>query len=166
MNTYVNYVLSQYRSQGIIIDSNIFILWVVGTVNPKRISQFKRTKIFFPEDYTLLLKFMSEFSSFITMPSILTEVNGFINQIAEPEKTLALNVLAQIINRLTEIYIKSQQISQVQSCNKFGLTDCGILEACLNRYLVLTNDLRFLDYLKKQSIDAINFQDLREWDSK
>lgn len=48
-----------------------------------------------------------------------------------------------------------------QQFTKFGLTDCGILSFARDRYLVLTDDLRFADYLQRQGVDTVNFNNLR-----
>lgn len=48
-------LLAKYSTKGILIDTNIFLLYLIGSVNRKRISRFKRTIQFVPEDYDLLL---------------------------------------------------------------------------------------------------------------
>ncbi|MCL2933856.1 MAG: hypothetical protein MGG11_16875, partial [Trichodesmium sp. MAG_R03] len=47
-------LLKKYQSKGILVDTNILLLWFVGRVNQKRISRFNRTKKFLPEHYQLL----------------------------------------------------------------------------------------------------------------
>lgn len=42
---------ARYRQKGILVDTNILLLWFVGAVNRDRISQFKRTQKFSPEDF-------------------------------------------------------------------------------------------------------------------
>ena len=44
-------LLKKYQSKGILVDTNILLLWLVGRVNQKRISRFNRTKKFLPEHY-------------------------------------------------------------------------------------------------------------------
>ena len=47
-------LLKKYQSKGILVDTNILLLWFVGRVNQKRISRFNRTQKFLPEHYQLL----------------------------------------------------------------------------------------------------------------
>ncbi|MBP0030598.1 PIN domain-containing protein [Roseofilum sp. Guam] len=154
----------KYRNKGLLIDTNILIFWVVGTVNLKRLEKFNRTKGFTAHDYDLLLQVLDNFSKVITTPHILTEVSNLINNLGEPERSTALKILGQITQnpaKVQEEYRESSQLMQNDKFSKFGLTDCGILEICQGRYLVLTNDLELASYLYSQNIDTINFNHIR-----
>ena len=49
-------LLSKYYAKGIVIDTNILLLYLVGSVNHQRITKFKRTAQFIPEDYDRALE--------------------------------------------------------------------------------------------------------------
>ena len=134
--------LNRYRNKGILIDTNILLLLIVGTSNRKRISQFKRTQQFIPEDYDLLIKLINLFPTIITTPNILTEVNSLTNQIGEPERSKCFAIFAKLVSEIEEVALSSQEIVKNNGFIKFGLTDCGILELPKNQYLVLTDDLK------------------------
>lgn len=154
----------KYRHKGILIDTNILILWVVGTVNRERISRFNRTKVFTPKDYDQLLQVFDYFSKIVTTPHILTEVSNLIDKLGEPERSTALQILAKAMqnsDKMQEEYQESSQIMQNEKFSDFGLTDCGILEICQGRYLVLTDDLKLASYLYSQNVDNINFNHIR-----
>lgn len=86
----VSDLLSRYYAKGIIIDTNILLLYLVGRVNRERVPRFKRTAQFIPEDYDILLQLVNNFQKVITTPNILTEVNSLANQLGEPEKPRCL----------------------------------------------------------------------------
>ncbi len=44
MKDYISLLFKNYKQKGILIDTNILLLWFVGTVNRGRISQFNRTE--------------------------------------------------------------------------------------------------------------------------
>lgn len=154
-------LLVKYKNKGILIDTNILLLWIVGTVNRNRISKFKRTKQFMPEDFDLLLGIISSFNQVITTPNILTEVNSLTNQLGEPERSRALSIFAQGISEFHEVYSQSQDIAKEKEFVRFGLTDCGISITAPNEYLVLTDDLKLAHYLMGKQIETINFNHLR-----
>lgn len=79
MSDYIGELFKKYKQRGILIDTNILVLWFVGTVNKSRISQFNRTEQFVPEDYDTLVAILDYFSQIITTPNILTEVNSLVN---------------------------------------------------------------------------------------
>lgn len=165
MNEEIRPILERYKQKGILIDTNILLLWFVGTANRARISKFNRTEKFTLEDYDLLLRIILFFNKLVTTPHILTEVNSLINQIGEPERSQCLSIFADIINhRLTESKIESATATKLENFTKFGLTDCGIIVLAKD-YLVLTDDFRLANYLQTVGIDVINFNHIRrnEW---
>ena len=157
----VQKLLNIYLNKRILIDTNILLLLIVGSSNRKRISQFKRTEQFIPEDYDLLIKLIDLFPKIITTPNILTEVNSLTNQIGEPERSKCFSIFAQLISEIEEVALSSQEIVKNNGFIKFGLTDCGIIELSKNQYLVLTDDFKLFNYLQKLGIDSINFNHLR-----
>lgn len=158
----INSLLARYRQKGILIDTNILLLYFVGAINRERISQFKRTQQFVPEDYDTLLEIINYFrGKVVTTPNILTEVNSLANQLGEPERSQCFTRFALDISILEEFYTKSTIVVQHDKFFKFGLTDCGILNLVKDRYLVLTDDLRLANYLQKEGIDTVNFNNIR-----
>ena len=161
MKDIVRSLFQQYKQKGILIDTNILLLWFVGSVNRQRISKFNRTEKFVPEDYDSLLQILSYFNKIVTTPNILTEVNSLANQLGEPERSQCLSVFAQGVARLNESYLESQEVVKTESFTKFGLTDCSIINIAKNKYLVLTDDFKLANYLQKIEIDTINFNNIR-----
>jgi len=161
MSSEIAALFEEYRQKGILIDTNILLLYFVGSINRSRISEFNRTEQFTPEDYDLLLSIIAFFPKRVTTPNILTEVNSLMNlQGAERSKGLAL-FAPSISSLLTEIYIASSAVVQRAEFIRFGLTDCGILHLAQNQYLVLTDDLKLAAELQRQEIDVVNFNNLR-----
>lgn len=163
MKDYISSLFKTYKQKGILIDTNILLLWFVGTVNRSRISQFNRTEKFLPEDYDLLVSILSYFSKIVTTPNVLTEVNSLVNQIGEPERSQCYSVFAQAMTALDEFYIESVNAVQLDNFTKYGLTDCGIVTLAKNKYLVLTDDFKLANYLQKVGIDTINFNNIRTY---
>jgi len=157
----INALFARYRQTGVLVDTNILLLYIVGLVNKQRISRFKRTKQFTPEDYDLLARILNSFQTVVTTPNILTEVNSLANQLGEPERSRCLELFGQAIAKLQEIHQPSQQLALLPEFQKFGLTDCGILNVAQGSYLVLTDDLRLTATLQRKGIDTVNFNNIR-----
>jgi rRNA-processing protein FCF1 len=161
MKDFIRPLFEKYKQKGILIDTNILLLWFVGTVNRSRISKFNRTEQFLPEDYDSLVQILSYFSKIVTTPNILTEVNSLANQLGEPERSQCFSIFAQEVARLDESYIESRTSASMEVFTKFGLTDCGIINLASNQYLVLTDDFKLANYLQKSGVDTINFNNIR-----
>ena len=161
-------LFAKYCQQGILVDTNILLLWFVGQVNRRRISTFKRTQKYNPEDYSLLLNILDGFQQVVTTPHILTEVNSLINQIQEPERSrcmalfeLFLASQPEHLPKMEEFYTKSLTLTASPAFQRFGLADSSILDLAQGKYLVLTDDLKLFVHLQSHGVDAINFTHLR-----
>lgn len=163
MKETIRAIFGQYQQKGVLIDTNILLLWFVGAANRKRISRFNRTENFLPEDYDLLVKILSYFDNIVTTPNILTEVNSLVNQLGEPDRSRCLSVFAAGVERFNEFYLESTEVVKTDKFAKFGLTDCGIINIAREQYLVLTDDLKLAHYLLKIGIDTINFNNIRTY---
>ncbi|MCG8365256.1 MAG: hypothetical protein MJA27_18245 [Pseudanabaenales cyanobacterium] len=161
MTSEIEDLIVEYRQKGILVDTNILFLYFVGAVNRERISKFKRTNQFIPEDYDLLLGILKNFQRMVTTSNILTEVNSLSNQLGEPQCSQCFALFSQAILPFEEYYIESRNTASNEAFIRFGLTDCGIINLAREQYLVLNDDLKLASYLQRQRIDTVNFNNLR-----
>lgn len=160
MDYYVE-LLERYRSKGLLIDTNLLLVYFVGCYNPSYIPKFKRTITFTIEDFDILERAFVFFSKIVTTPNILTEVNSFSNQLPEAIKTdYYAKAIEQIVS-IEEHYKESSKVCALEHFKKFGLTDSGIIDLVRDKYLVLTDDFRLSNYLQAVNIDVINFNHIR-----
>ena len=154
-------LLIGYKNKGVLVDSNLLLVYVVGMYDPSRIARFKRTATFSIDDFYLLAQLLRFFQKVVTTPNILTEVNSFSNQLPEDIKPSYNPEFAKQITLLEEHYLASNRVSSVISFQRFGLTDSGIAELARGKYVVLSDDLKLVIYLQKEGIDAVNFNHIR-----
>jgi rRNA-processing protein FCF1 len=154
-------LLNRYQSKGVLIDTNLLLVYFVGMFDPERIPRFKRTMAFTIEDFYLLANVFTFFSKVVTTPNILTEVNSLSNQLPDNLKSSYYPEFAKQLVNLEEHYMESVGVAFLPHFNKFGLTDAGIVELVREKYLVLTDDLKLVGYLQNANIDVINFNNIR-----
>jgi len=154
-------LVERYRSRGVLVDSNVLLLYFVGGFDRELVPRFKRTKQFTVEDYDLLVLFLSSFRQIVTTPNILTEVNSLLGQLAEPLDTNCRTVLGRGIGLLGEHYVPSDDAAQADQFTKLGLTDTVIAHLAEGSYLVLTDDLRLACFLERIPVHVVNFNHLR-----
>ncbi|MCA1630376.1 MAG: hypothetical protein LC785_04070 [Acidobacteria bacterium] len=157
----LEHLLIQYKSEGVLIDTNLLLLFFVGLYDPERIPKFKRTATFTVEDFQTLLGFFKFFGKVVTTPNILTEVSNLAGQLPEKLKQSFYPLFAQQLTLLEEHYATSAKLSSTEQFPRLGLTDSGIFDLSQNRYLVLTDDFRLAGYLDSRGIDVINFNHIR-----
>jgi hypothetical protein len=68
-------LIEKHRAKGVLVDTNLLVLFLVGTVNRQRIANFKRTGDFTIEDYELLARLIGWFGKLIATPHVLSQVS-------------------------------------------------------------------------------------------
>ncbi len=68
-------LVEKHRARGVVIDANLLVLYLVGTVNRRRILNFKRTASFSIEDYDSLLRLIVWFGTVVVTPHVLSQVS-------------------------------------------------------------------------------------------
>jgi rRNA-processing protein FCF1 len=154
-------LIEKYSHNGILLDTNILLLYYVGQYNPDLIEKYKRTCMFIIKDYYLLEKLIQNFHRIISTPNILTELNSFCNQLDDKNKQGFLQNFKLKIDTIHEKYIPSKEIAEKEIFIRFGLTDTGIVDTIKDKYLLLTDDFRLAQYLTKNKVDVINFNHIR-----
>lgn len=150
------------RSAGLLVDTNLLVLYIVGSVNRERITGFKRTRTYTKEDYDLLIRLVSSFQPLHTVAHVLAEVSN-LTDLSGPERRQALLLLRHTISSLTEAEMPSTRAAESRSYERLGLTDAAIVMAAReHRCTVLTDDLDLYVALYHAGIKAINFSHLRE----
>ena len=160
-------LLARYKSRGILIDTNLLLLYFVGRHDSRRILTFERTRTFTIEDFKLLLGVFDYFDRVITTPNILTEVSNLSGKLSAHEKPAYYSEFASQTMLLKEEYIESTRACSLECFKNFHLTDSGIIDVASGQYLVLTDDLPLAGYLQNAGIDVINFNHIRNlnWDN-
>lgn len=160
---YLKAVLLKYKTKGLLVDSNLLLLYFVGQHDPMQIGTFKRTNTYTADDYSLLRELLSLFSPIVTTPNILTEVSNLSGQMPEALKGEYFDRFRTEVRVLDEKYMRSARASESPYLARVGLTDSVIADISMNKYLVLTDDFRLSNLLQKLHIDVINFNHLRGW---
>lgn len=156
MNDYLLKLIQKYRRRGILIDTNIVLLYLVGSLDILLIRNFARTARFTEDDFYKVSKFIEYFDLQITTPHVLTEISDLIGN-----RQKLQNVLKTYIERTIEIFKESSEVSTNRIFLKFGLADTAIIETAKDSYLIFTDDKPLYGYLINKGIDAVSFDDLR-----
>jgi hypothetical protein len=158
-------LIGEYRTNGILLDTNLLLLLFIGLAAPDRVQSFKRTKNsgFTESEFSLLQEFLATFSRVVTTPHILTETNhfiraGFYGEVCQS----ALRIMAEAVQSFKERRPESKNLVQTDFFYRFGLTDSAILDLPPKKYLVLSTDAPLVIALQKKGVDAINFNHLRQ----
>ncbi len=139
--------------KGLIIDANLLLLLVIGSVEEGRhIGNSKRLKSFSISDYYNLLKYLKDYQVFIT-PYIATEVSNLID-LKGRARDLAFQFAQIMFSRFEQIDVNIEHDCSSELFVRFGITDASIINLA-SSYCVLTNDLQMLTPLYEQGIHNV-----------
>lgn len=142
MNDNLRRLIQKYRKKGLLIDTNLLLLYIVGSFDIELIREFKRTSQFTIDDFDFVSDFISEFELKITTPHILAEVDNFIGNKLNL-RTLLKNYVSIVAREITT---DSVTIVENEFFVEFGFTDTAIVNISNNSYLVLTDDNLFMRF--------------------
>lgn len=153
--------LDSSRNAGLLVDTNLLVLFVVGTVNRNRIENFQRTRQYTKEDYELLLRVIEQFDQLYTVAHVLAEVSN-LTDLTGSERLSARHVLKETLAVLIEPGMPSARAAQNRSYATLGLVDAAIASiADEHKCTVLTDDLDLYLALSTADVPVLNFTHLR-----
>lgn len=156
MNEYLFTLFTKYKKKGILVDTNILLLYLVGSLDINMIKDFSRTEVFDEKDFDLVSKFIDKFDVKITTPHILTEASDLMGN-----RNGFQYLLKTFINLAEEKFISSLNVSLSESFLKFGVADSAILETSKGSHLIFTDDRPLFGYLINKGIDAVSLDQVR-----
>ena len=154
-------LIEKYRAKGVLVDSNLLLLYFIGRYDRKLVSMFKRTNAYAVEEFELLARLLALFRVLVTTPNILTEVSNLAGQLPDRVQPSYFQTFRDQLVVLDEQYVSSASACRTRFFERFGLTDSVIAEAARNGLLVLTADLALALLLEQLGIDLINFNHIR-----
>jgi hypothetical protein len=153
------YIFNQYRGKRVLLDTNLLLLFLIGSFERARIARFKRTAGFSERDFDVLAALITSFRVIVTTPHVLTEVSNLANSLPEHLKPLWSEHFALRAAALTELFEPAVEVMRQDSFLSFGLTDAAIHRVSTDT-LILTEDFRLSGYLISQGVAVLNFNEL------
>ncbi|MCL1946389.1 MAG: hypothetical protein FWF51_04435 [Chitinivibrionia bacterium] len=161
----------------IVLDSNVFILFFAGNINPDRIGHYTRKKKdrknnlgWNIDDYNFLLNKLGNDYKIITSPNVSTEVDNILNGIEGEDKLKYLNFAEKIYSDSIEEYIESKSVF----CNNYdtdyyllyelGLSDFVVLEIAKKSDLLISADSKLCDRAKSLDINVVDFKEYKQFE--
>jgi hypothetical protein len=152
-------VFNEYRGKRVLLDSNLLLLFLIGSYERSRIARFKRTSGFSERDFDILAGLMTAFRHMVTTPHVLTEVSNLANALPENLKPSWSEHFALRTASLIELFEPAAEVMREESFLPFGLTDAAIHRAATDT-LILTEDFRLSGFLNLRGVAVLNFKEL------
>ena len=153
-------LIEKHRSKGVLVDSNLLVLLLVGLVNKRRIPEFKRTQNFTIGDFDTLSALIGSFGKLVTTPHVLSQVSD-LTDLGGNELATVRRYFGVLIEKVEEYYDMSTALVTDPLFARLGLTDAAIAKISTRAILVLTADLDLQLAIQRRGFDALNFNHVR-----
>ena len=156
-------VLHQMQRVGIVLDTGLLLLLVVGNASPERIGS-ERTKDYTAHDFTLLDRLVGTSRSVHVSPNVLTEVDNFLKRGKAVGTMDGQRVFRSLVQtRLEEKYESSSLLMADQTYLRLGLADCSIDKLADQGHVVVTNDSKLNNELQRRGRYSLHWETVRSW---
>ncbi len=155
--------LDPVGSDGLLVDTNLLVLYAVGSVNRNRIETFKRTRQYSKTDYGLLVRVLMNCEPLYTVAHVLAEVSN-LTDLPGAERLYARLVVKETISLLNEVGMASARAAEDRLYQDLGLADAAIgAVARAHNCAVLTDDLDLYLRLSHDGVKVLNFTHMRAY---
>ena len=144
--TYLETVIEQYRAKGLLLDSNLLLLHLGGSIAPALVGQ-KTLSGFDLDQFQSLQILISMFRRLVTTAHVLTEVSNLVKDFHLDVKTAIWTGFVQHLEVVEEQALQSYAVARRPEFRFLGLTDTA-LSALAEQFLVVTNDGRMVNHLR------------------
>lgn len=145
------------QAKGIILDANVTLLYVVGSIDHKWISRHKRTSQFQPIDFFTILQIVQLAKKSFAVPHVLAEVSNLGGK-----QELFREAFRLAFHQSEELHMNSSQGFGSKTFLDLGLTDAVLYEMARQDYLVVTTDHSLYSFITSDGQPCINFAYLKE----
>lgn len=156
MTDYLLSLIREFKQKGVLIDSNLLLLFAVGSVDVGLIPNLARTAAYSANDFQLVERFIDYFPNKFTTPHVLAEASNLIG--CRPELRDSLGKFIAIAD---EVFVAARELVTRSEFRNFGLTDAGLCTLSESGLLVLTDDNPIAAFLSKNKLPVVGLDHLR-----
>ena len=120
-------LIEKHRGKGVLVDTNLLVLLLVGQVNPDRIHNFKRTQDFGIQDFHVLTRLVAWFGApLVATPHVLTEVSN-LTDLSGAERSAVRALFKSTVETVREEHDFARRLVEHPLFERFGLGDASIV---------------------------------------
>lgn len=157
--------LQEYEASGILLDTNLLVIYYVALIDIRRVGRVKRTENFQPEDASFLLHLVSRYAKRHTTPGILAEATNllepFFKSLSGDLRQWLQAALREDLAVVEEHFVPAKTLAQDDQLLTYGFSDLAIAHIQQDRMLVLTADLPLTLLLQRRGIACVNYNTFR-----
>lgn len=147
--------------RSVLLDTNLFVLLIVGLYDKNLIGNHKRTKEFIAEDFDLLVESIGGYEILWITSHCLSEVSNLLKQTHNSQAKELMIFLAKFISDKKESYIQKEVLFENDFSMRLGVADTGIVIKSKRVSCVFTVDFDLYSEISRRGNKVVNFNHLR-----
>jgi hypothetical protein len=162
LSSYDELLVERYKGKGLLIDSNLLLLHLIGSYDIRLVINGNVTKLsqYLEEDFNILQRLIRLFSKTVTTPHVLAEVTNLASDLPESTRVSCLSRFVPVFDSFDELGVDSLELAGRPEFCYLGLTDTALANLSMD-YLVVTSDARLIGRMNSMGREALNFNHLR-----
>lgn len=159
------FVLVAGCRDGVLLDTNVLLLLLIGSVNEDLIERCSRLRAYSAGDFRLLRLLLKDAHGFVVTPHVATETwNLAENSLTGEYEKQFKDIFASFLKSARETWVRVSLLAAEDYFKWLGVADAGIARIRRRRPIVVTDDSRLTRQLERQRALVVNFTHLRIWD--
>jgi predicted nucleic acid-binding protein len=142
---------------GVLLDTNVLLLWLMSCTDSTAIATWKKTEQFTPSHIALVQAILGRTRKLITTPHVLTEVTNLSVGIPQPLRESYWSHLRSFIAAAQERGVDARSAAREPEFSRLGLADIAqVLLRRRGRPLIVTIDADLTACLEQRGLPVVN----------
>ena len=155
---YVEILVSKYQSRGLLLDSNLLLLYLVGRIDTILVGTGRYNKLsdFRAIEVVTLERLVSSFRRLVTTAHVMTEVSNLVNTMRDADRVRTFRRFVETLEVISEQEVSSYEVAGRSEFSLLGLTD-SVLAHFAGQFLIVSKDGRMVNGLRANKIEALKW---------
>jgi hypothetical protein len=158
-------LLNSFEPRGILLDTNLLVVYIVGLTDLGKVGVVRRTEAYEPKDARFLLQLLPRYATRFTTPGILAEATNllrpFFDKLAIERRTTVQSSLREELRLTEEVFIPAKELAQDDALLRYGFTDLAVAALAGRQMIVLTADAPLAQLLESRQLPCVNYNQIR-----
>jgi hypothetical protein len=155
-------LLRKHGRTGVLFDTNLLFVFLVGAVDRALVENSKRTRAFTAGDFDLIVSMVDLTRKPIVTAYVASEISNLATSLNDYDRERVLKVFrAFMTSQSVERHIPLSNVVELEEFETLGTTDTAILRTRTRPPLVVTADWPLASKLHASGRPVINFNHIR-----
>jgi hypothetical protein len=147
---------------GVLLDTNVLLLLLVGRVDRTLIERCNRTRSYQPADFDLLACLLAKRHGYVLTPHVASETwNLGENRLSGDHQERFKSTFLLYAAEARETWVPVKLLVKENYFKRLGVTDTALIRVKRRRPVVVTDDLALTRQIERERRRVVNFTRLR-----